>query len=68
LKVAHSATARYKILSVQKFSTQLRAGKFSEHELKTVETAYDSDKDSSNVGGREFEGYLLMAQDPAGKT
>lgn len=57
----------YKILSVQKFSTQLAAGKSSEHELKSVETSYDSDKDSSNVGGWEFEGYLLVAQDPAGK-
>lgn len=57
----------YKILSVQKFSTQLAAGKFSEHELKSVETSYDSDKDSSNVGGWEFEGYLLVAQDPSGK-
>lgn len=57
----------YKILSVQKFSTQLPAGKFSEHELKPVATSYDSDKDSSNLGGWEFEGYLLVAQDPAGK-
>lgn len=57
----------YKILSVQKFSTQLVAGKSSEHELKSVETSYDSDKDSSNVGGWEFEGYLLVAQDPSGK-
>jgi hypothetical protein len=57
----------YKILSVQKFSTQLPAGKFSEHELKPVATSYDSDKDSSNLGGWEFEGYLLVAQDPSGK-
>ncbi len=57
----------YRILSVQKFSTQLPAGKFSEHELKPVLTSYDSDKDSSNLGGWEFEGYLLVAQDPAGK-
>lgn len=57
----------YKILSVQKFSTQLPAGKLSEHELKPVATSYDSDKDSSNLGGWEFEGYLLVAQDPSGK-
>lgn len=56
----------YKILSVQKFSTQLVAGKGSEHELKAVETSYDQDKDSSNVGGWEFEGYLLVAQDKDG--
>lgn len=58
----------YKLLSTQKFSTKLAAGKTSEHELKPIETAYDSDKDSSNVGGWEFEGYLLVAQDKAGKV
>ncbi len=56
-----------KILSVQKFQTELVAGKFSEHELDKIETEYDSDKDSSNVGGWEFEGYLLVAMDPQGK-
>jgi hypothetical protein len=56
----------YKVLSVQKFSTELVAGKSSEHELKSIETSYDQDKDSSNVGGWEFEGYLLVAQDAAG--
>lgn len=56
----------YKVLSVQKFSTQLVAGKSSAHELKSVETSYDQDKDSSNVGGWEFEGYLLVAQDKDG--
>jgi len=57
----------YKVLSVQKFSTQLVAGKSSEHELKSVETSYDQDKDSSNLGGWEFEGYLLVARDKDGK-
>lgn len=58
----------YKLLSTQKFSTKLAAGESSEHELKPIETAYDSDKDSSNVGGWEFEGYLLVAQDKSGKV
>lgn len=57
----------YKLLSAQKFSTKLAAGKSSEHELKPIETSYDSDKDDSNVGGWEFEGYLLVAQDATGK-
>lgn len=57
----------YKVLSVQNFSTQLVAGKASEHELKSIETSYDQDKDSSNVGGWEFEGYLLVAQDAEGR-
>ena len=57
----------YKILSVQKFSTELAAGKSSEFELNSFKTAYDSDKDSSNVGGWEFEGYLLVGLDAEGK-
>jgi hypothetical protein len=56
----------YKVLSVQKLSTQLVAGKSSVHELKAIETSYDQDKDSSNSGGWEFEGYLLVAQDKDG--
>ena len=58
----------YKILSNQTFNTKLPAGKFSEHELKSIRTEYDSDKDSTNVGGWEFEGYLLVAQDADGKV
>lgn len=58
----------YKILSNQTFNTKLPAGKLSEHELKSVRTSYDSDKDSSNIGGWEFEGYLLVAQDADGKV
>lgn len=56
----------YKVLSVQRFSTRLTAGKSSSHELSPIETSYDSDKDSSNLGGWEFEGYLLIAQDEEG--
>jgi hypothetical protein len=44
----------------------LTAGKSSEHELRAIETTYDQDKDSSNLGGWEFEGYLLVAQDEDG--
>lgn len=67
-RYADRAQDWYKVLSVQNFSTQLIAGKSSEHELKPVETSYDQDKDSSNTGGWEFEGYLLVAQDAAGKV
>lgn len=58
----------YKVLSNQTFSTKLPAGKFSEHEMKSVRTEYDSDKDDTNLGGWEFEGYLLVAQDADGKV
>jgi hypothetical protein len=44
----------------------LKAGAESKHELKPIETSYDSDKDSSNLGGWEFEGYLVVALDKAG--
>ncbi len=57
----------YKILSVQKFSAELAAGKSSEFELTSFKTSYDSDKDYSNVGGWEFEGYLLVGLDAEGK-
>lgn len=65
-RYADRAQDWYKILSVQQFSTQLPSGKSSQHELKPIETSYDSDKDHSNVGGWEFEGYLLVAQDADG--
>jgi hypothetical protein len=65
-RYANRAYDWYKVLSVQKFSTKLVAGGTSEHELKAIETTYDQDKDSSNLGGWEFEGYLLVAQDEDG--
>lgn len=65
-RYANRAYDWFKVLSVQKFSTTLTAGKSSEHELRAIETTYDQDKDSSNLGGWEFEGYLLVAQDEDG--
>lgn len=65
-RYANRAYDWYKVLSVQTFSTKLVAGGTSEHELKAIETTYDQDKDSSNLGGWEFEGYLLVAQDEDG--
>jgi hypothetical protein len=56
-----------KVLSVQEFSASAPAGKTFSRDLKPIETTYDSDKDSSNVGGWEYEGYLLVARDPEGR-
>ncbi len=56
-----------KILSIQKFDTALTAGKEYSHELDPIATAYDSDKDSTNVGGWDFDGYLHVIQDPDGQ-
>ena len=56
-----------KILSIQKFETAILASKETTHELTPITTSYDSDKDSTNLGGWEFDGYLLVVQDPQGK-
>lgn len=55
-----------KILSVQKFETAITASKEYSKELQPITTKYDSDKDYSNIGGWEFDGYLLVIQDPQG--
>ncbi len=57
-----------KILSVQKFETAILASKEYSHELAPISTSYDSDKDSSNLGGWEFDGYLLVVQGPKGEV
>jgi len=56
-----------KILSVQKFESGLQASKELSHELQPITTKYDSDKDSSNAGGWEYDGYLLIIQKPDGE-
>lgn len=43
------------------------ASKEYAHELQPITTKYDSDKDSSNIGGWEYDGYLLIIQKPDGK-
>lgn len=56
-----------KILSVQEFSAPVPAGETFSRDLKPIQTTNDSDKDSSNVGGWEYEGYLLVARDSEGR-
>lgn len=56
-----------KILSIQKFETSILASKEYSHEFVPIRTSYDSDKDSTNTGGWEFDGYLLIIQDPKGE-
>lgn len=57
-----------KILLKEDFSQSLQAGKDLEYECQPVVTSYDSDRDSSNIGGWEYDGYLLVLQDPEGKV
>lgn len=56
-----------KILSIQKFETAILASKEFSHELVPISTSYDSDKDYTNLGGWEFDGYLLVIQKPDGE-
>lgn len=56
-----------KILSIQKFETAILASKEYSQELQPISTKYDSDKDSSNIGGWEYDGYLLIVQKPDGE-
>jgi len=57
-----------KVLLKENFSGELGAGKKLEFECSPVITSYDSDRDSSNIGGWEYDGYLMVVQDAAGKV
>ena len=52
-----------KVLLKENFAEELLAGKELEYECQPVVTEYDSDRDSSNIGGWEYDGYLLVLQD-----
>lgn len=56
-----------KILSKQSFKKSIPAGQLIEYEFKGLETTYDSDRDNSNIGGWEFDGYLFAVQDGKGE-
>lgn len=67
-------TARYsdrsadygKILSKQEFRATAHPGDEFEYECKAVVTSYDSDRDSSNIGGWEYYGYAFIIQNEDG--
>jgi hypothetical protein len=52
-----------KVLSKQTFRITTKADKEASYEAKPVITSYDSDRDSSNVGGWEYYGYLFILED-----
>jgi hypothetical protein len=56
-----------KILSNQSASGSAVAGQSLRFEFKPVMTEYDEDKDSSNLGGWDYDGYLLVMQNKNGE-
>ncbi len=55
-----------KILLKQQFNIDVEAGREFEYECKPLVTSYDSDKDSSNVGGWMYYGYVFIVQNEDG--
>ncbi|MCB1086182.1 MAG: hypothetical protein KDM63_03995 [Verrucomicrobiae bacterium] len=56
-----------KVLAKESFEQSIPAGKMVEFESKPVMTEFDSDFDASNIGGWEYDGYVLIIQDSEGK-
>ncbi|MEM1440990.1 MAG: hypothetical protein AAGF67_01525 [Verrucomicrobiota bacterium] len=57
-----------KVLSKQKFPVEVKAGEETELEALPIVTSYDSDRDSTNIGGFEYYGYLLVLKDEDGEV
>lgn len=55
-----------KVLSKQQFNIEAKAGAQTSVEAKPIVTSYDSDRDSSNVGGWEYYGYAFILVDSDG--
>lgn len=55
-----------KVLSKQSFPVSTLPGKSMEFEAEPIVTSYDSDRDSSNIGGWEYYGYLFILEDGDG--
>jgi hypothetical protein len=56
-----------KVLSKQSFTPAILAGESIKFEAQPVITSYDSDRDSSNVGGWEYYGYIFILEDSDGE-
>lgn len=56
-----------KVLSKQMFNITAKAGEAISVEAKPIVTSYDSDRDSSNVGGWEYYGYAFVLVDSDGE-
>lgn len=54
------------IMHKESFNATLNPGREMEYEFKPIVTEYDSDKDSTNIGGIEYYGWLLVIQEKDG--
>ncbi len=57
-----------KVLSKQEFNVSIDASEEFSYEAKSIVTSYDSDRDSSNVGGWEYYGYLFVLENDDGSV
>lgn len=60
---------RYSVLSTEEYDFQIAGGATHTHEVAPYVTSYDSDnKGYGNVGGLQYEGYLLLLMDAKGNV
>ena len=60
---------RYSVLSTEDYDFQIKGGDTHTHELSPYVTTYDSDnKGAGNIGGLQYEGYLLLIMDAKGNV
>ena len=67
LRYVNRANGNAKIFAKEDFQSGIAAGRSVEFTCKPFMTGYDSDRDESNVGGYEYDGYVMMMQDDEGK-
>lgn len=62
-RYANDSSDYGQILAKQSFQVNLVPSQEAKYEAKPIVTKYDSDRDSSNVGGWEYYGWVLVIQD-----
>jgi hypothetical protein len=60
---------KYSILSTEEYDFQIKGGATHSHEVAPYVTTYDSDnKGYGNIGGLQYEGYLVLLMDEKGNV
>jgi hypothetical protein len=60
---------KYSVLSTEEYDFQVAGGATHTHEVSPYVTSYDSDnKGYGNVGGLQYEGYLVLLMDEKGNV
>lgn len=60
---------RYQLMAKRTFDCEISAGQMFEQELVGIRTRYDSDnKGAGNIGGYQYDGYLLVITDGEGNV